>query len=318
VLRLAREELRLELRYALRAAFERRERSRSEPISLEREGRTRHVVLHVQPAEDEELAGLCLVPFDELPDRPHAASGDALATEESAALQVTQRRLHEVIQQYERSQDEMRAANDALHSTNEELRSAIEELETSKDELQSMNEQLQTVNEEIRHKVDELSQMTRDLNNLMGATEIATLFLDRALRILRITPCVSELFNVRSGDLGRPLTDLTHRLGYGDLPRDARQVLDRLVPIERKVCSESGSWYLVRILPYRSLADCIEGVVITFVDISERKSAELALRSSEAVSRALVSASAQIVWTMDREGQTVDDSPSWRGFTGQS
>ena len=120
-----------------------------------------------------------------------------------------------------------------------------------------MNEELQTVNQENRHKVEELSQLTSDLQNLMAATEIATLFLDRELRILRVTPRTRELFNIRASDHGRPFTDLRHRLGYDQLEQDVLRVLERLTPIEREIQSKSGEWYLTRVNPYRSSSDQI-------------------------------------------------------------
>jgi two-component system CheB/CheR fusion protein len=212
----------------------------------------------------------------------------------------------------------MRAANEELQSVNEELRSTMEELETSKEELQSMNEELQTVNQENRHKVEELSQLTSDLQNLMAATEIATLFLDRALRIVRVTPRTRELVNIRAGDRGRPFTELRNRLGYDQLEQDALKVLERLTPVEREIQSESGEWYLTRVNPYRSSSDQIQGVVITFVEITQLKNAELTARNSEENFRALVAASAQMVWTTDADGLVVEDSPSWRAFTGQA
>jgi two-component system CheB/CheR fusion protein len=226
--------------------------------------------------------------------------------------------LRAVVEQYETSQEELRAGNEELQSVNEELRSTLEELETSKEELQSMNEELQTANQENRHKVEDLSQLTSDLQNLMAATEIATLFLDRELRILRVTPRTRELFNIRASDRGRPFTELRHRLGYDQLEQDALRVLEKLAPIEREIRSEAGDWYLTRINPYRSSSDQIQGVVITFVEITKLKNAELAARDSEEKFRALVAASAQIVWTTDAEGNVVEDSPSWRAFTGQS
>jgi two-component system CheB/CheR fusion protein len=240
------------------------------------------------------------------------------ATEAHAELEATRERLRAVVEQYETSQEEMRAANEELQSVNEELRSTLEELETSKEELQSMNEELQTVNQENRHKVEELSQLTGDLQNLMAATEIATLFLDRELRILQVTPRTRELFNIRASDRGRPFTELRHRLGYDRLEQDALRVLEKLTPIEREIQSEAGEWYLTRINPYRSSADQIQGVVITFVEITKLKNAELATRNSEENFRALVTASAQMVWTTDADGNVIEDSPNWRAFTGQT
>jgi len=130
----------------------------------------------------------------------------------------------------------MQASNEELQSTNEELRSTLEELETSKEELQSMNEELSTLNQENRHRVEELSEMTSNLEYLLAATQIATLFLDREIRITWFTPQVGELFNIRNTDKGRPLSDLTHRLVDTPLEQDARRVLDTVQPLERSYC----------------------------------------------------------------------------------
>jgi two-component system CheB/CheR fusion protein len=239
----------------------------------------------VRPALEPEQEGFALVIFDErevdqaVKDQagPADPQGQARINELETELNLTRQRLQAIIEEYETSQEEMRAANEEMQSTNEELRSTLEELETSKEELQSMNEELQTVNQENRHKVEELAQLSGDLQNFLTATDIATLFLDRGLRIMRFTPKVGVLFNVRTTDRGRPLSDLTHRLGYADLAADAEQVLQALVPLEREVQDEAGRWYLTRLLPYRSSEDRIEGVVITFVEITQRKRTEDAL-----------------------------------------
>ena len=181
--------------------------------------------------------------FDERPDEDGCKEGlgidgragrDASWIEQAeileAELDQSRKRVQSIVEEYETSQEELKAANEELQSANEELRSTLEELETSKEELQSINEELQTVNQENRHKVAELAALSSDLQNLMAATDIATLFLDRDLRIVRFTPQVSELFNVRATDRGRPLSDLTHRLGYDDLETDSKRVLNRLAP----------------------------------------------------------------------------------------
>ena len=325
VFHLVREELRIELRSALHAAKEKGRATRSKPLPVAVEGAERRVVLSVRPARSAEQDGLTLVLFDEA-DADAGADGrtsgpateDATVRELEAELDLAKQRLQAIIEEYETGQEEMKASNEELQSTNEELRSTMEELETSKEELQSMNEELQTLNQENKHKVEELSQLSGDLQNLMAATAIATLFLDRRLRILRFTPQVEALFNVRLTDRGRPLSDITHRLGYDALHADAEEVLRDLVPVEREVRDEGGRWYLTRVRPYRSGEDRIEGVVITFVDITARKGAEEELRESEEQFRALVDASAQMVWTADREGAVVEDAPSWRAFTGQT
>jgi two-component system CheB/CheR fusion protein len=172
----------------------------------------------------------------------------------------------------------MKASNEELQAMNEELRSATEELETSREELQSINEELTTVNSEMRSKMDELGHTNSDLQNLMASTSIATVFLDRSLAITRYTPSAVGLFHLIPGDLGRPLAHLKHRIDYSELLPDAERVLRTLVPVEREVRDEER-WYLARLQPYRTVEDHIAGVVVTLVDITERKQADEALRA---------------------------------------
>lgn len=230
--RLVREELRIELQAALHAAREGKRTHDSRPIAVHFNGYARPVVMHVRPALDPGRDGYVLVIFEER--EPTASqsvtekrdpSSDQRIRELEMELGEARQRLQTIIEEYETSKEEMKASSEEMQSTNEELRSTMEELETSKEELQSINEELQTVNQQNRHKVEELSQLSSDLQNLFSATDIATLFLDRELRILRFTPKLSELFNVRPADRGRPISDLTHRLGYDDLREDAANVL---------------------------------------------------------------------------------------------
>jgi two-component system CheB/CheR fusion protein len=172
--------------------------------------------------------------------------------------------------------EELRASNEELQSINEEYRSTSEELETSKEELQSINEELQTLNNELKIKLDVVSRAHNELQNLMSATDVATLFLTTNLRINRFTPRLTDIFNVTSGDEGRPISDFTHRLDYTNLVQDAKGVLDQLSTLERTLRSHDGKWFLMRIRPYRTLDDKIEGVVVTFVDVTERHEAEKA------------------------------------------
>ncbi len=292
IFKLVREDLRIELQAALQTAREKRLFFDSRPIPVRFNGHAKPVIFHVRPSPDRDQEGFALVLFEELEPKPL----DSLAekTESDGAGNETQRihqleselsaanqRLQTVIEEYETSQEEMKASHEEMQSTNEELRSTMEELETSKEELQSINEELQTVNQENRHKVEELAQLSSDLQNLLQATDIATLFLDRSLRILRFTPKLGELFNIRLADRGRPIFDLTHRLGYSELRSDAESVLARLSAIEREVEDEGARWYLARLLPYRSKEDRIEGVVITFTDITKGKFVEAALQDSQ-------------------------------------
>ena len=291
IFKLVRKELRVELQGLLQTTREKKEPCDSLPTAVELDGVMRPVVMHVGPAREPQQDGFVLVIFEER-EVPKGEPADSKArfseSEQSDRADDMERhsillrdRLRSVIEEYETSQEEMKASHEEMQSTNEELRSTMEELETSKEELQSINEELQTVNQENRHKVEELAQLSGDLQNLLSATGIATLFLDSNLRIQRFTPKATELFNIRMTDRGRPISDLTHRLGYTTLQEDSQSVLRDLYPVEREVKDDGGRWYLTRVLPYRSTEDRIEGVVITFVEISRRVEAETLLRQSE-------------------------------------
>jgi two-component system CheB/CheR fusion protein len=332
VFKLVREELRVELRAALHATAERGRGWLSRPIAVEIEGDTHEVVLRVSPVGDGEEEGLTLVIFDavEAPEPASPADGDrpdaTTVRELEAELELLRSRLEIVLEEFETSQEEMRASNEELQSSNEELRSTMEELETSREELQSINEELQTLNQENKHKVEELSQLSNDLQNLLQATDVATLFLDRNLRILRFTPRVSEIFNIRYSDRGRPLADLTHRLGYDGLMEDARRVLQSLVPVEHEVESRDGSqWYVVRVSPYRTREDRIEGVVITLIEVTAIKRSELALHESEARDResgarfrAIVNLVPELLWQSGIDGSATWHNSRWCAYTGQT
>ncbi len=278
VFKIVPEELRIELRVALQAARHADDGQAvySKPVSVHVDGEPATVVLCVRQSAVPSSEGYALVVFDEqrTPQSGSAAEGRA------PELASTDRGLQAIVEDYEASQQQLRTANEELQSSNEELRATMEELETSKEELQSINEELQAVNEENRHKVEELAQLSSDLQNLLVATDIATLFIDRRFRILRFTPKVAELFSILPSDRGRAISDLTRRLNYAELLDDAKTVLDRLSPVERVVQDEGGRWYLTRSLPYRTTDDRIEGVVITFVDITDRKRLEDEVRSA--------------------------------------
>jgi two-component system CheB/CheR fusion protein len=159
-----------------------------------------------------------------------------------------------------------------MQSSNEELQSTNEELETSREELQSVNEELVTVNSELQQKIEELSRANNDMNNMLAGTGIGTLFVDQHLRIQRFTPAVTEILNLIPTDVGRPLADISPRLtGEADLIDSARSVLDTLVTVEAEVETSAGGCYQMRVLPYRTLENVIEGAVLTFVNVTERR-----------------------------------------------
>ena len=180
------------------------------------------------------------------------------------------------------TQEEFRSTNEELQSTNEELQSTNEELTTSKEEMQSLNEELQTVNSELQSKVDELSQISSDMNNLLNSTGIATLFLDNNLNVRRFTSHTTEIIKLIPTDVGRPITDLTSELRYPELSADAQEVLRTLAFIEKPIAASNGRWFSVRIMPYRTLDNQIDGVVITLADISEAKKLEAELKAKQA------------------------------------
>jgi transcriptional regulator with PAS, ATPase and Fis domain len=176
------------------------------------------------------------------------------------------------------AQEELKATNEELQSTNEELQSTNEEMTTSKEEMQSLNEELQTVNAELLAKVDELSRASADMKNLLNSTDLATVFLDSALCVRRFTTQATNLIKLIPGDVGRPVTDLASALLYPDLPEDAREVLRTLVRYEKEIRTSDDRWFLVRIIPYRTNEDKIDGVVITFTEITAPKTLEAELR----------------------------------------
>ena len=309
---LAREELRFDLRAALHRVFARNEPTLSGPIAVRFNGAAKRVYLQARPGgADPNASRSALVFFFEGESLGDLAIG-ARATEDSAPneqiqqlqqeLQFTQSQLRGSREEYEGANEELRAANEELQSINEEYRSTAEELETSKEELQSINEELQTVNSELKTKLESVSHAHSDIQNLMAATDVGILFLDTQLRINRFTPRIAELFNIAPGDEGRSITDFTHGLDYEGLAKDARTVLADLASIEREMRSRTGGWYLMRLRPYRTVQDRIDGVVVTFVDIGERRRAEDALRDSEARMRAIINGVAVAIVTIDEHG----------------
>jgi two-component system CheB/CheR fusion protein len=217
------------------------------------------------------------------------AAGDpriALLEEE---LSAKEEYLQAVQEEMQASNEELRSSIEELQSTNEELQSTNEELETSKEELQSVNEELATINTELETKVIDLSRVENDMNNLLAGTGIGTVFVDHTLRIQRFTPAATELLNLIDSDVGRPVGHLTSRLAaYDRLAADTETVLETLVPREVEVRTDDGAWYLLRIRPYRTLENVIEGAVITFTEITELKEARANLEGAQAERRLAV------------------------------
>ncbi|CUI08805.1 Chemotaxis protein methyltransferase CheR [Janthinobacterium sp. CG23_2] len=222
---------------------------------------------------------------------------DAMAQE----MQQSRGELQRAREEMQTSQEELKSTNEELQSTNEELQSTNEELTTSKEEMQSMNEELQTVNHELSAKLDELSQASDDMKNLLNSTDIATLFLDEQMCVRRFTNRITGIFKLIPGDAGRPITDLVSTLNYPALAEDAREVLNSLVFREVQVSAPDGRWFTVRIMPYRTQDNRIDGVVITFIDISSSKTLERALRLSDERFRIAIEHAPLTVFSQDHE-----------------
>lgn len=195
-------------------------------------------------------------------------------------LQRSHEEMQSMREEMQTSQEELKSTNEELQSTNEELQSTNEELTTSKEEMQSLNEELQTVNIELQSKVNDFVQANNDMKNLLNSTEIATLFLDKELNIRRFTESVTTLFKLRHSDIGRPFTDLATELQYPEIDNHSHQVLKTLATIETSIITNDNRWFSVRIMPYRTLEDRIEGLVITFSDITQYKLLELELKKA--------------------------------------
>lgn len=281
---------------ALNEAFHRALRDKSmvtvKNVKVSSENAVQHVDIVVQPLQEPAaLRGLALVVFYDVPKprqrHPNAsgASGaengnrmDALVQE----LQQSREEARSVREEMQTAQEELKSSNEELQSMNEELQSTNEELTTSKEEMQSMNEELQTVNHELQAKVSDLARASNDMKNLLDSTEIATLFLDDALHVRRFTPQTTRIIKLIPGDMGRPITDIVSDLVYPELVADAREVLRTLMFCERDVPTSDERWFSVRTMPYRTQENRIDGLVITFSDISRRKKIEAELRAAQA------------------------------------
>ncbi len=290
ILKLIREELRSELRNGLYQAAQKGTPVSSLPLSVRTAEGSESIRIHVRPVESGNMdkSSFLLVVFEpagngeqQLPHPVLHTSDESAARHLEEELSRLRLMLRASNEQHEFQAEELKAGNEELQAMNEELRSATEELETSKEELQSINEELSTVNQELKVKVEEATMVSNNLQNLINSTDIGTIFLDRSLRVVLFTPAVRSIFNLIPADYGRPLSDITSRLEQNTLLDDAQIVLDRLQMIERETRTTDGRSFLARLAPYRTEEDRIQGVVISLVDITERRKAAEALRISD-------------------------------------
>ncbi len=287
LLAMAHPELRMPLRTAIRAVAQGRAPAMREDLTIATADGLQRLTLSVRPlAEPGADAGLLLVVLQSLgPPTPQSADTSAAPAEPTDALaqelQRTRDALEATISELQAANVDMTTANKELRSLNEELQAANEELQTSKEEIQSINEELQTVNAELNRKIEELDRANADLANIFASTQIPAIFLHTDGRIARFTPHATELFALIDSDVGRPITDLNARFSAGDLHPLIAQVLETLTPVELVVHRiERDRWWGVQVRPYRTLANVIDGVVLTFADITTLKRAEAVLQDA--------------------------------------
>ncbi len=311
VLTMAREGLQLELRTALRKAFTQKEDVVSEGIQVRSNGGFQTINLEIQYIRKPEyLQGLLMVVFIDVPaprdkettpKEGYEERIDKRVVELEFEVKSTKEHLQTTIEELETSNEELKSANEELQSSNEELQSTNEELETSKEELQSVNEELLTVNAELQNKIDELSQTNNDMSNLLVSTQVATIFLNNELRIKRYTPAATGIINLIQTDVGRPAGDMSSRLDYPELVRDAEEVLRTLVAKEKLVSHAEGKWFTVRIMPYRTKENVIDGVVITFLDVTELRKTQETLENTLSLTEGIVETVRESLLVLDSE-----------------
>jgi len=315
---MAREGLRNELPIAFRKALQNYEKLILHNVTVGTNGGTQLVDVTIQQIEKPAtLKGRILVIFSGVPNMEPKISRSKgrknTVNVAQAELELEMQRLKEELQstheEMQTSQEELKSTNEELQSTNEELQSTNEELTTSKEEMQSLNEELHTVNAELQSKVDDYSRVNNDMNNLLNSIEIATLFLDRELKIRKFTVPATKIFKLIQSDIGRLFTDQVTDLNYPEMYDDAREVLRTLVYVEKPVATHDGRWFNIRIMPYRTFEDKIDGLVITFIEITNSKQLEKALQQSQMMLRSLIHAVQSVILGLSSDGKVIEFNP---------
>ncbi|GAA5533667.1 CheR family methyltransferase [Deinococcus aluminii] len=322
VLEMARDGLRYELPAALREVSAQRREVTLQGLHMVADGMNVLLDVTVRPLSAGEQQ-LLLVLFGEHPGEPQAATpGSAPVTDHARVLERelkhTRESLQATIEEMAVSMEELRSTNEELQAANEELQSANEELISSKEELQSLNEELITVNAEHERVIHDLAQANDDMKNLLDSAGIATVFLDNDLHIKRFTPRITGVINLISADIARPITDISLNLRYGreTFTGDIRRVLNTLVPFETQVQAHDDAWYLMRISPYRTSDNFIDGVVVTFTNIGVVKELERRVEQTQAYAEAALNALHEPVAVIDGEQRLVTGNHALYGLLG--
>jgi two-component system CheB/CheR fusion protein len=336
VIEMAREGLQLELRSAIHAAAERNTPTMNRVASFGSHGDYHSMSFSVRLLPHPDVGfGLLLVSFQDVADakseppakaqtgallvkpskplRGKRAGADELqrAEELERELAYTKENLHATIEEQQASNEELKSTNEEMQSTNEELQSTNEELETSKEELQSLNEELVTVNAELQDKIEQLAGMQNDMKNLLDNINVGTIFLNESLNIKRFTREAVKVYRLVASDVGRPLADIKSNIEGDDLLAEALSVLETLVPREREVRTVSGEWYLARVQPYRTLDNVIDGVVLTFTDVTKRILAEAAIQDTHKLAESVVNTVREPLIVLDSALKVITASRSF-------
>jgi two-component system, chemotaxis family, CheB/CheR fusion protein len=319
---MARQGLKLELASTIRDAIAKKEEVRHEKLRVKTDGEDQLINLIVNPMTDPAfLKGLFMVIFEDVPEekkRRTKRKKSLIIQEEhprirelEQELRSTKEYLQTTIEELETANEELKSTNEELQSSNEELQSTNEELETSKEELQSVNEELVTVNSELEEKINQFAKTSSDMQNLLSSTDIGTIFLDTGLHIERFTPVMTKFINLIPSDVGRPVSDIVPRMDYQGLPEDARKVLRTLIPEQVEVRTKDDQWYNMRILPYRTVDNMIDGVVVTFVDVTDRKIMEIKVREALRYSETAVNTVREPLVVLDQDLKVISANRSF-------
>ncbi|CAG0959760.1 MAG: PAS domain-containing protein [Candidatus Methanoperedens sp.] len=320
IIDMAREGLKTELNIAIHRVVTQKKDVIFQNLNVKTNGAFQTIDLAVKPIKESTMQGLIIVTFEDVPStkapRPVKSTYKSSQVKEHTAelenqLKSTKENLQATIEELQTSNEELKSTNEEMMSANEELQSTNEELNASKEELQSLNEELVTLNAEHQAKIEEQSKSVNDLNNVIASTEIAMLFLDNDLRISDYTPAITKVINLIKTDIGRPVGDIVSNLEYEDLLRDVKEVLDTLVFKEKEIRDKKGFWYLMRILPYRTVDNIINGAVITFMDITERKRAEQMEQDARVYAESIVDTVQESLLILDKDLRVISANSSF-------
>jgi two-component system CheB/CheR fusion protein len=322
-----REGLRSEFPVAFRKAILKKEPVVLHNIRIGANGSYQTLNVHIQwLSKPEPLNGMLMIIFTDLDEikntklqalKEKKTLSNVRQLELEKELKYAREKIQDTLEEMQSSQEELKSTNEELQSTNEELQSTNEELMSSKEEMQSLNEELQTLNAELQSKIEDFTNVNSDMKNLLNSTDIATLFLDKKLNIRRFTVQAVKIFKLIKSDIGRPFTDLVSDLIYPDLPADVLNVLKTLVYIKKQIPTKDRRWFSIRIMPYRTLDDRIDGVVITFFNISDLKEVEVKLHETEQMNRLLLNSASDIIIKLATNWKILEVNPAAEKYFGK-